>query len=660
MKQTPFSSVLVANRGEIAVRIMRSVRASGRRVIGVATEVDRNAPHARFADQTVMIGKGAVGESYLSIETLLAAAQSSGAEAIHPGYGFLSENPDFARACRTAGLVFIGPSSDAIKVMGDKAAAKTAMQKAGVPCVPGYQGKDQSTATLAANASDIGYPVMIKAARGGGGRGMRLVNAPDEFKDALDLAKAEALGAFGSDAVILEHAIVKPRHVEVQIIADRAGHTIHLGDRDCSIQRRHQKIIEEAPAPGVSDDLRRDMGEAAVNAAKAIGYEGAGTVEFLLGQDGAFHFLEMNTRLQVEHPVTESVTGLDLVALQLDMAAGQPLAIAQKDVKISGHAIEARLYAENPQNGFLPASGRIERFDLPKGTGIRCDSGVEAGQKISSFYDPMLAKVIAHGEDRDSARRRLVAALGQTALFGPATNRDFLIDVLRDDGFAHAIPDTGFVEGFLSAPGAFPEVDPVLLIAAAAALYHSDSEDALRAAPNVPRELLGFGSPGVLNSRFVLTHDGTTQGFGIETGSDGRLAIALNGQRVSAENREDAVLVNGQRIPLTAFSASRKRVYMATPRRVLVFDRARAAKDGGIAARDGDIRAPMHGTLSEILVRKGDRVEAGTTLAILEAMKMQHEIVADSAGVVAGIKAVVGEQVHADRLLMVIEPVADA
>ena len=414
-----FGKVLVANRGEIAWRVMRTAKAMGYRTVAVYSDADKDAPHVAFADEAVRIGPSPVGESYLSIDRILEAAHKSGADAVHPGYGFLSENEAFAAACEKAGLVFIGPPPAAIAAMGNKAAAKRRMIDAGVPCVPGYQGADQSDANLEKEARKIGLPVMVKAAAGGGGRGMRLVEREADLLEAIRTARTEAESAFGSGELILEKAVVDARHVEIQVFADAHGNVIHLGERDCSVQRRHQKVIEEAPSPAVNADLRRRMGAAAVAAARAIGYRGAGTVEFLLGADGAFYFLEMNTRLQVEHPVTEAITGQDLVAWQLKVAMGEKLPLTQEQVTFSGHAIEVRLYAEDAYAGFLPQTGRIDVWRPATGPGVRIDHGMKDGLAISPFYDPMIAKVIAHGATREEARTRLVRALRETVVLGP-------------------------------------------------------------------------------------------------------------------------------------------------------------------------------------------------------------------------------------------------
>ncbi len=433
---TRFTSILVANRGEIACRVIRTARAQGYRTVAVYSDADARAPHVQMADAAVHIGASPVHESYLVQDTIIAAARSSGAEAIHPGYGFLSENAVFAQACVDAGLVFIGPSPDAIHLMGNKAEAKRRMIAAGVPCVPGYEGEDQSDAVLLRAGAGIGTPLMVKAAAGGGGRGMRLVHNIDELANAIKLARAEASSAFGNGDLILEKAIVRPRHVEVQVFGDSHGTIVHMGERDCSVQRRHQKVVEEAPCPVMTDALRDAMGKAAVAAARSIDYCGAGTVEFLLDESGTFYFLEMNTRLQVEHPVTELITGLDLVALQLQVAQGEPLGLSQDDITLTGHAIEVRLYTEDPTQDFLPMSGPVDLWSPPHGSGIRVDSGICSGQDISPFYDPMVAKIIASGPTREIARLRLIEALHETVLFGPRHNRDFLVACLEKDSFA--------------------------------------------------------------------------------------------------------------------------------------------------------------------------------------------------------------------------------
>ena len=425
-------SILVANRGEIACRIIHTAKEQGLKAFAVYSSADINAPHVKMADDAFLIGSGPVNESYLNSEKVIEAAKSLQADAIHPGYGFLSENAAFAREVEAQGITFIGPPADAIDAMGNKAEAKRLMLKANVPCVPGYQGTDQSTSTLIKEANQIGYPVMVKAAAGGGGRGMRLVHSEKGIKDSINLARSEALSAFGSDELIIEKAVQNPRHVEVQIFGDKHGNIIHLGERDCSVQRRHQKVVEESPCPVMTKQLRHKMGEAAINAAKAVSYYGAGTVEFLLDENLTdFYFLEMNTRLQVEHPVTELVTGLDLVALQISVANGEPLPYSQQDIQLKGHAIEVRLYAEDPENDYMPTVGSIDLWEPAKGKDVRVDCGIDSHSEVSPFYDAMLAKIIAHGETREVARNKLVNAVSSSVLLGLTTNTKFLVDVLE-------------------------------------------------------------------------------------------------------------------------------------------------------------------------------------------------------------------------------------
>ncbi|MXY41922.1 MAG: acetyl-CoA carboxylase biotin carboxylase subunit [Rhodospirillaceae bacterium] len=653
-----FGTILVANRGEIAVRVMRTARALGYRTVAVHSEADSEAPHVRIADAAAHIGPPPAAESYLNIDNILRAAAETGADAVHPGYGFLSENAAFARACADAGLSFIGPDAGAIALMGDKAEARRRMADAGVPCVPGYDGADQSNAVLAAAAAKIGFPVMVKAAAGGGGRGMRLVAQAGALPDALAAARSEAENAFGSGNLILEKAIARPRHVEIQIVADSHGNTIHLGERDCSVQRRHQKVIEEAPCPVMTGDLREAMGAAAVEAARSIGYCGAGTVEFLLDADGSFYFLEMNTRLQVEHPVTEAITGLDLVALQIRVAEGRPLGLAQADFRPSGHAIEARLYAEDVAQDFLPAAGDIALWRPPAGPGVRIDSGVESGQAVSPFYDPMIAKIVAHGETRDIARRRLIRALAETVSFGLTTNRRFLIDCLERDAFARGEATTAFIEEQfgdedLAAP------DPEYAVAAAAAVlkYLADRDAAYGKSLNVSPELLDWASAGALESRCLLTagdadfdlsvspagpcdrtgpHDYTVRG-GDEAASvrivsigNGRAELAIDGVR-----RHFQYHAAGD----TLFLGEAGRDHRFGPGR----SAAATQEDGG----GGRVVAPMHGKILEIAVDPGDTVNRGDRLMVIEAMKMQHDIVAPAAGAVADILQRAGVQVAA-------------
>jgi len=647
-EQTPFSSLLIANRGEIALRIMRSARAMGLRTIAVYSDADAGAPHVAYADQAVRIGPGPASQSYLSIGNILQAARDSGALAIHPGYGFLSENADFARACTKAGLVFVGPSPEAIALMGNKAQAKARMIAAGVPCIPGYQGADQSDKALATAADGIGYPVMIKAAAGGGGRGMRLVKAAPDFVNALAQARAEAGSAFGSDQVILERALTGARHVELQVIGDRQGHVVHLGERDCSVQRRHQKIIEETPCPVMTPDLRAAMGAAAVDAARAIGYEGVGTVEFLLDGDGAFYFLEMNTRLQVEHPVTELVTGRDLVALQLAVAQGDPLGFAQGDVDLSGHAIEARLYAEDTSNGFLPASGKIALWKPPHGPGIRVDDGIATGQVVSPHYDPMLAKIIAHGSDRNVARVRLIAALKDTVLFGVTSNRDYLTGVLQAPEFTAGKATTGFADTY--SPDA-RDLTPAEIALAAALTYRAKQHKTATAAVNLSAPLLGWTSQGGLRSVIRLWNGDVLHKADIRQTGDDRVQVILAGQEYAFSGQGNNTTLNGTRADLRAHLFDTTHIHVATGTRTYALVHRRIATRQQQAAGDGHVCAPMHGQLAEICVAMGDRVEPGTRLAVLEAMKMRHDLLSDVAGIVTSLPVPVGVQVKVGDLL---------
>lgn len=649
---TEFTSILVANRGEIALRIMRTARSMGITCIAVYTEADAASPHVAFADRAICIGEGPVGDSYLDATKILAAAKEAAAEAVHPGYGFLSENADFAQACVEAGLTFIGPSPTAIDLMGNKAAAKRRMIEAGVPCVPGYEGADQSLVVLQREAEQIGYPVMIKAAAGGGGRGMRLVAEPEDFAASLDLAKSEALSAFGSDEMILEKAVMRPRHVEIQVFADASGHTVHLGERDCSVQRRHQKVVEEAPCPVMTRELREQMGAAAIEAARAIDYLGAGTVEFLLDESGAFYFLEMNTRLQVEHPVTEMVTGCDLVALQIRAARGQSLGFAQEDVELQGHAIEVRLYAEDPAQEFLPQSGLISRWQEPTGAGIRVDAGVVSGQEVSAYYDPMLAKVIAHGATRAEALERLIAALGDTVLFGPACNRDFLIDVLSHEEFVKEAATTGFIgEHFDPLPPS--EMTSADLALAATLIYRADQEKLAQTVAIQP-ELLGWSSQGALESRMVLEGRGGPVNVLLRQTAKG-IQVQVEEHLHQLVQQGDCLRLDGTRVDLRCHAMIGDDLFLATGRRMLKLTRLRASGGGAAAAGGGEVRAPMHGNLLEICVAPGDQVEVGSRLAVLEAMKMQHELLAEVAGRVGEVAVSAPSQVKAGDLLVQIE-----
>ncbi|MFK7734160.1 MAG: acetyl-CoA carboxylase biotin carboxylase subunit [Pseudomonadales bacterium] len=657
-----FTSILIANRGEIACRVIRTAKEQGYKTVAVYSDADAAAPHVQLADQAVLIGAGPVGESYLRADKILEAARTSGAQAIHPGYGFLSENADFAEACDAAGLVFIGPSAFAINAMGNKAEAKRLMISANVPCVPGYEGEDQSIETLVSEGKKIGSPLMVKAAAGGGGRGMRLVNDLSELENAISLARNEAEGAFGSGELILERAIIKPRHVEVQVFADRHGHTVYLGERDCSIQRRHQKVVEEAPCPIMTETLREQMGKAAVEAAKSINYDGAGTVEFLLDQSGEFYFLEMNTRLQVEHPVTELITGLDLVALQLQVAQGDQLGISQEDVHLDGHAIEVRLYTEDPAQDFLPTSGPVTLWRPAEGEGIRIDGGICSGQDISPFYDPMVAKVIAYGSNREMARLRLIDALKRSCLFGTTTNKRFLIECLEKPAFAAGEATTAFIEEQFGET-AFTESEPSLQEAAVAAVLavQYDYDQAQTASVFVAPGLKNWHSAEKPAVRKHYVFGECEHNLFIH--SSGADSYTVKGAEESVEvellsyGKDDALVeVNGIRHQVDFFAVSDAEHFLAIEGRTLHFKdqvRLAGAKDG--AGGGGSVIAPMHGMLLEIRVAVGDAVQKGQTLAILEAMKMHYEIQAEADGVVSEILTSAGTQVAADSVLIEID-----
>jgi geranyl-CoA carboxylase alpha subunit len=646
-----FEKILIANRGEIAMRIARTARAMGYRTVAIYSDADREMPHAAFADEAVPIGPATAAESYLSIEKIIAAARRTGADAIHPGYGFLSENADFADACAAAGLVFIGPSAAAIRLMGNKAAAKRRMIEAGVPCVPGYDGKDQSDDAFARAAAKTGFPVMVKAAAGGGGRGMRLVAEAARLGEALRAARAEALKAFGSDELILEKALLGARHVEIQVFGDRHGNVVHLGERDCSIQRRHQKVIEEAPCPVLSPALRRAMGEAAVAACKAVDYVSAGTVEFLLA-NGEFYFLEMNTRLQVEHPVTEMVTSLNLVEWQLRVAAGEALPLKQESIAFHGHAIEARLCAEDPGRDFLPAAGKLLAWEPPAGSGIRVDHGLAPGLVVSPYYDSMLAKIIAHGATREGARRRLLAALQDTIALGIPTNRDFLVDCLSQPTFVAGEANTGFIAKHFPAPKS-PKPDLRMIALAAALMAERTQYDGLPMLRN-------WRSSGI-SSTFVLV------GCGEERVS---AEVFVGGPRtyeVKCARESHAVEIRGEvcvRLRFL-FAGVEQAAQFAWDEGVLhlsAFGQTAAFEDVQItgtaaAIGGGDAAlAPMAGRISAIRVKPGDEVGKGECLLVLEAMKMEHEVAAPRHGTIAAVLVKAGEQVTTRARLVELAP----
>jgi geranyl-CoA carboxylase alpha subunit len=647
-----FGSILVANRGEIAVRIIRTAQQLGYRAVAVYSEADRGMPHALMADQAVCIGPAPAVQSYLDIERMIDAALATGAAAIHPGYGFLSENEAFAQACAAAGITFIGPPPEAIRLMGDKAIAKRLMLDAGVPCIPGYDGKDQDPNLLAREAERIGYPLMVKAVAGGGGKGIRLVERAAELADAIRMARSEAEKSFANGLLMLEKAILSPRHVEVQVFADQHGTVVHVGDRDCSIQRRHQKVIEEAPAPGIADAVREAMGRAAVRAAEAVGYLGAGTVEFLLDPAGGFYFLEMNTRLQVEHPVTEMVTGLDLVEWQIRVAQGEPLPLRQSQIVVRGHAIEARLYAEDPAAGFLPQSGRIEHWLPPAGPGIRVDHGLQQGSSISTWYDPMIAKVIAAGQDREEARRRLVRALRQQVVTGLPTNRPFLLECLEQPDFVDARLSTDFIERNIAAVNGVAPPPPEMTALAAVLLW-------ARAADSLPESLRGWRSSGWTDQPLALRCG--------EWKSVLRVSRADGGFHVQVSDRQVSVQLIAERPGwgrATLDGVDRNfQLNWSGDKPEITFDRLPYAfsiwhKEGAGAGDDlrPSARAPMPGTVISVRVKQGDAVDRGDVLLVMEAMKMETLITAPCAGTVLALHCASGQQVPIKHLLVEIEP----
>jgi geranyl-CoA carboxylase alpha subunit len=652
VRRTPFRKILIANRGEIALRIMRTARVLGYGVAAVYSDADRDAMHVCEADEAVYIGEALPSQSYLRIDAIIAAAKASGADAVHPGYGFLAENEDFAAACRDAGLVFIGPSPDAIRAMGNKAGAKEIMQAAGVPCVPGYQGEDQSDAVMLAEAQKIGFPVMIKAVAGGGGRGMRLAPDAPAFPDLLRSARSEAQSAFGDPTVILERAIVNPRHIEIQVFGDRHGNAIHLGERDCSVQRRHQKLIEEAPSPAVSKELRARMGAIAVKAIQSIGYEGAGTLEFLLDGNGEFYFMEMNTRLQVEHPVTEAVTGLDLVELQLRVAAGEPLALRQDDIKFSGHAIEVRLCSEDAGHDFIPQSGRMALWQMPGE--LRVEHALRSGFEIPPFYDSMIAKLIAHGVTRDETRRKLIRGLEHTVTFGVTTNQAFLAACLRHPVFAAGEATTAFIEqnrGDLLAPSADQASDAAQ---AALLLYVTDR--------HAPPWRKGRTLAATFPVPVRIELGGKIHEAEIVRERDGGYVASVSSNDVRFEIDEldchsIRYRVNGVMEQASFFRDDDRLYFLHHGSQYSVRDLTLAAPASAAAGgRDGKVRAAMNGRVVAVLVRKGERVAAGQPVMTLEAMKMEHVHTAPVSGTISAIDVVEGEQVTTGKIVVEIEP----
>ena len=641
-----FDSVLIANRGEIACRVIETARAMGLRSVAVYSDADAGARHVEMADTAVRIGPPAPGESYLRGDALIEAARATGAQAIHPGYGFLSENPDFVAAVEAAGLVFVGPSAEAIRAMGLKDAAKAVMEKAGVPVVPGYHGENQDDEHLSGAADAIGYPVLIKAVAGGGGKGMRLVERAEDFPAALASARAEAEGAFGNPAVLVEKFVAKPRHIEVQVFGD-GTRAVHLFERDCSLQRRHQKVIEEAPAPGMTAEMRAAMGRAAVRAAEAIGYRGAGTVEFIVDaseglRPDRFWFMEMNTRLQVEHPVTEAVTGVDLVEWQFRVAAGEPLPARQEELALAGHAVEARLYAEDVPRGFLPATGRLSHLRFP--ATVRADTGVRAGDEITPHYDPMIAKIVVHGATRDIALSKLRRALDDTEVAGTVTNLGFLRALARHVGFGKGDVDTGLIARDLDAlaapPAPAPETLAEAVLAAAGLLVPSGWET-------------GFALWTPLNRRVALRRGEEEIAAEVTCLGPDRHVVAVAGAEVACVRQGGVWRIGGR--PAAGAHVAAGVVTVFGPDGA-VFAIVDPLSEAAAAAHGADVvEAPMPGLLRAMLAAPGQAVRAGERLAVLEAMKMEHALAAPRDGVVAEVLAAEGAQVEAGAALVRLE-----
>jgi 3-methylcrotonyl-CoA carboxylase alpha subunit len=651
-----FNKILIANRGEIACRVAATARRLGLKTVAVYSDADASAKHVAACDEAVHIGGSAPKDSYLHWEKIIEAAQATGAQAVHPGYGFLSENEEFARACAAAGLVFIGPPASAIQAMGLKAESKQLMELAGVPLVPGYHGSDQDPALLQLKADEIGYPVLIKASAGGGGKGMRAVERSQDFADALTSCKREAINSFGSDAVLVEKYVQRPRHIEIQVFGDSFGNYVYLFERDCSVQRRHQKVLEEAPAPGMTMELRARMGEAAVAAARAVNYVGAGTVEFIVEQRDSgemdFFFMEMNTRLQVEHPVTEAITGQDLVEWQLRVASGEPLPCSQDQLKITGHAIEARICAENPDNNFLPATGRLDVYHKPACSSfaispVRFDDGVRQGDSISPFYDSMVAKVIVHGDTRAQALARLDDALAHTHIIGLTTNVQFLRHVLQSPSFAQANLDTGLIPR--EAAVLFNQERVGLALAAAADVAQTLLDERATEGTDPFSKTDGWRSHGVFTRRFAFEFAGEQVRAGLTYLHDGALSFTVGEVAGVLEFAATPAGIDlrfaGQRMLVTVYRQGEvAHIHTAQgATKIIAIDLLLHA--GEAPAEAGRLTAPMPGKVVSFAVKAGDRVQRGQALAVMDAMKMEHTIAAPIDGIVEELLYAAGDQV---------------
>ena len=656
-----FSKILIANRGEIALRVMRTAQQMGYTTVAVYSEIDIDSPHTQYADQSVCVGSATAAESYLCIDKIIEAAKTTKADAIHPGYGFLSENTDFAQACEDTGIVFIGPPASAIELMGSKRLSKLAMLENDVPCIPGYEGAEQDEKTLIEQASTIGFPIMIKASAGGGGRGMRIVHELESFSTELEIAKTEAQSAFGNDEVIIERALVEPRHIEVQVFADRQGNVVHLGERDCSIQRRHQKIVEESPSPLVDAKLRAKLSKAALNAVRSCNYVGAGTVEFLVDKNGEFYFLEMNTRLQVEHPVTEMITGLDLVAWQILVADGNSLPLTQDQITFNGHAMEVRLYAEDPRNDFFPQTGTVLDWQVPtQQEHLRVDDGIQTGQIISPYYDPLMAKIICWAENRRTAIARLDNALKQSVLLGINSNKQFLREVLANADFVAGNATTAFLAQH------YPNSDYQLAtpsdqtVAIAGLFYYCRSQYRHPAKESSWNSAASIRYPMVLeykNHNFQICISHKEDIYQLEIGSrcieivctdfqaaQGVCAFSMDGQRFAVHFKFDANSL--------CFEDASGHYSFA--------DESYRPAETAAAKGATSVKAPMDGIIVEVLIQKGDSIKSGQVVAVLEAMKMAHQLKSTVTGKVSDLGVTVGQQVQSQQMIATILPSAES
>ena len=652
-----FQKILIANRGEIAIRIIRTAKKLGLKTVAIYSDEDIDSPHLSFADEKINIGSGSVSKTYLSIKKIIDAAKKTKSDIIHPGYGFLSENANFAKKCLSENLLFIGPDFETIKIMGDKKIAKNIAIRAGVPCLPDFKiSPSTEFSTIIENANKIGFPIMIKATKGGGGKGMRLVKKKDKFKDYFNLAKSESFSSFGSDEIIIEKAVLNCRHIEVQIFGDNFGNIIHLGERDCSIQRRHQKIIEEAPASGIKDNIRNQLANNAIKLAREINYKGAGTVEFLLDENYNFFFLEMNTRLQVEHPVTEMITNLDLVELQFLVADNQKLPLNQEMIKFKGHAIEARLYAEDPSNNFLPCFGKILEFDYPSLNYIRIDNGIKKNQTISSFFDPMLCKVISFSNERLSSINQLKFFLTSLSVIGLKTNRDFLIDILAMKDFAQKVPNTSFIVNNYPSGVKLSKPHKIDFAVFAYFIFEQKFKSNISKTSGVPKELWNWSNIDNLGMNINIECFGNVRKINIKPISYQSLRIVVEEKLFFLEFINKQLIINKDQYHFIKFYSYNDVFFLVKNNAIFDFFIKSELNISNSKKSSGEIFSPMHGIISDVKITKNNRINKGDTLLILEAMKMQHEISSDIDGIIDEIVINKGSQVSTGDLLIKVKP----